>query len=135
MQKFPYRKNVELCYLSKVCTFTERLIVYGIKKGYVDIVRGPVKEMMREIGVPYANSFLEHTVRTYQLSEEDIMQMYSAIYAISGNAKAEKEFYRNFICAWLEQDKDRYLAAIEKISKDMRKKIFAVLKRENLYTA
>ena len=48
--------------------------------------------MMREIGVPYANSFLEHTVRTYQLSEEDIMQMYSAIYAISGNAKAEKGF-------------------------------------------
>ena len=132
---FPHRKNVELCYLSKVCTFTERLIAYGIKTGYVDIVRGPVKEMMREIGVPYANSFLEHTVRTYQLSEEDIMQMYSAIYAISGNAKAEKEFYRNFICAWLEQDQDRYLAAIEKISKDMRKKIFAVLKRENLYTA
>ena len=91
--------------------------------------------MMREIGVPYAHSFLEHTIRTYQLSEEDIMQMYSAIYAISGNAKAEKEFYRNFICTWLEQDKDRYLAAIEKISKDMRKKIFAVLKRENLYTA
>ena len=57
---------------------------------------------------------------------------------ISGAAeekqKAEKEFYRNFICAWLEQDKDRYLAAIEKISKDMRKKIFAALKRENLYT-
>ncbi len=100
----------------------------------MDIVRGPVKEMMREIGVPYANSFLEHTVRTYQLSE-DIMQMYSAIYAISGNAKAEKEFYWNFICTWLEQDQDRYLAAIEKISKDMRKKIFAVLKRENLYTA
>lgn len=132
---FPHRKNVELCYLSKVCTFTERLIVYGIKKGYVDMVRGPVKEMMREIGVPYANSFFEHTVRMYQLSEEDIMQMYSAIYAISGNAKAEKEFYRNFICTWLEQDKDRYLAAIEKISKDMRKKIFAVLKRENLYIA
>ena len=135
MMGFPHRKNVELCYLSKVCTFTERLIVYGIKRGYVDIVRGPVKEMMREIGVPYAHSFLEHTIRTYQLSEEDIMQMYSAIYAISGNAKAEKEFYRNFICTWLEQDKDRYLAAIEKISKDMRKKIFAVLKRENLYTA
>ena len=38
----------------------------------MDIVRGPVKEMMREIGVPYANSFLEHTVRTYQLSEKDI---------------------------------------------------------------
>ena len=90
---------------------------------------------MREIGVPYANSFLEHTVRTYQLSEEDIMQMYSAIYAISGNAKVEKEFYRNFICTWLEQDKDKYLEAIEKISKDMRKKIFVVLKRENLYTA
>ena len=132
---YPHRKNVELCYLSRVCTFTERLIVYGIKKGYVDIVRGAVKEMMREIGASYAHSFLERTVRKYQLSEEDIMQMYSAIYAISGNAKAEKEFYRNFICTWLEQDKDRYLEAIEKISKDMQKKIFAVLKRENLYTA
>ena len=55
--------------------------------------------------------------------------------SLFGIAKAEKEFYRNFICAWLEQDQDRYLAAIEKISKDMRKKIFAVLKRENLYTA
>lgn len=30
---FPHRKNVELCYLSKVCTFTERLIVYGINSG------------------------------------------------------------------------------------------------------
>ena len=131
---FPHRKNVELCYLSKVCTFTERLIAYGIKTGYVDIVRGPVKEMMRELGIFYAYSFLERTVRMYQLSEEDVMQMYSAIYAISGNAKTEKEFYRNFICAWLEQDKDQYLAAIEKISKDMRKKIFAELKRENLHT-
>jgi len=37
---FPHRKNVELCYLSKVCTFTERLVVYGIKGGYVDISCG-----------------------------------------------------------------------------------------------
>ena len=72
---FPHRKNVELCYLSKVCTFTERLIVYGIKKGYVDIVRGPVREMMRELDSSYACSFLEHTVRTYQLSEEDIRKI------------------------------------------------------------
>lgn len=112
--------------MSKVCTFTERLVVYGIKRGYVDIVRGPVREMMREISAPYARSFLEHTVQRYQLSEEDVMQMYSAIYAGSGKTKAEKEFYRNFICTWLEQDKGRYLVAIEKISKDMRKKIFAV---------
>ena len=132
---FPHRKNVELCYLSKVCTFTERLITYGIKKGYVDIVRGPVREMMSELGVPYACAFLEHTVQTYQLPEEDIMQMYSAIYAVAGKTKAEKEFYRDFICTWLEQDKEKYLAAIEKISKDMRKKILAALKRENLYTA
>ena len=132
---FPHRKNVELCYLSKVCTFTERIVVYGIKKGYVDIVRGPVREMMCELGVPYAYAFLEHTVQTYQLPEEDIMQMYSAIYAVAGKTKAEKEFYRDFICTWLEQDKEKYLAAIEKISKDMRKKILAALKRENLYTA
>lgn len=44
---------------------------------------------------------------------------------ISGNAKTEKEFYWDFICVWLEQDQDRYLTAIDKISKDMRKKIFA----------
>lgn len=62
------------------------------------------------------------------------MQMYSAIYVMSGNAKAKKGFYRDFICVWLEQDQDRYLTVIEKISKDMRKKIFAVLKSENLYT-
>lgn len=53
---------------------------------------------------------------------------------MSGNAKAKKGFYRDFICVWLEQDQDRYLTVIEKISKDMRKKIFAVLKSENLYT-
>lgn len=82
-----------------------------------------------------SNPLEERAFRSWLSGETDIMQMYSAIYAISGNAKAEKEFYRNFICTWLEQDKDRYLAAIEKISKDMRKKIFAVLKRENLYTA
>ena len=132
---FPYRKNVELCYLSKVCTFTERPVAYGIKKGYVDMVRGPVREMLRELGGAYAHSFLEHTVQIYQLSEEDIMQMYSAVYAGPGKTKVEKEFYRRFICTWLEQDKDGYIAAVEKISKDMRKKIFAVLKRENLYTA
>ena len=34
---FPHIKNVELCYLSKVCTFTERLVAYGVKKGYVDM--------------------------------------------------------------------------------------------------
>lgn len=130
---FPYRKNVELCYLSKVCTFTERLTAYGIKKGYVDMVRGPVREMIREIGISYAYSFLEHTVRMYQISEEDVMQMYSAIYAGAGKAKSEKEFYRSFLDTWLEQDSDSYVAAIEKISKDMRKKIFAILKREGMY--
>ncbi len=50
------------------------------------------------------------------------MQMYSAIYAGSGKTKAEKKFYWSFICTWLEQNKDSYLAAIEKISKDMRKR-------------
>jgi len=92
-----------------------------------------VKEMMHEISVPYAHSFLENTIRTYRLSEEDVMQMYSAIYAGPGKTKAEKEFYRGFLCTWLEQDQDSYLETIEKISKDMRKKIFAVLKREGLY--
>ena len=64
-----------------------------------------------------------------------ILIFLTAVYAGPGKTKVEKEFYRSFICTWLEQDKDKYIAAIEKISKDMRKKIFAVLKRENLYTA
>ena len=64
-----------------------------------------------------------------------ILIFLTAVYAGPGKTKVKKEFYRSFICTWLEQDKDRYIAAIEKISKDMRKKIFAVLKRENLYTA
>ena len=53
----------------------------------MDIVRGPVKEMMREIGVPYANSFLEHTVRTYQLSEKDIccVKKRKSVYSITLN--------------------------------------------------
>ena len=64
-----------------------------------------------------------------------ILIFLTAVYAGPGKTKVKKEFYRSFICTWLEQDKDRYLEAIEKISKDMQKKIFAVLKRENLYTA
>ena len=62
-------------------------MVYGIKKGHVDMVRGPVREMLCELGAAYAHSFLEHTVQTYQLSEEDIMQMYSAVYAGPGKTK------------------------------------------------
>ena len=57
-----------------------------------------------------------------------ILIFLTAVYAGPGKTKVKKEFYRSFICTWLEQDKDRYIAAIEKISKDMRKKIFAVLK-------
>ena len=41
----------------------------------MDLVRGPVREMMREIGAPYAHSFPAHTIQMYQLPEEDIMQI------------------------------------------------------------
>lgn len=128
---FQYLQNLELCYLSEVSTFTERVCVYGMKKGYVDIVKEPVKEMMSRIGVHYAHYFLKNTIIKYNLSNEDVMQMYSAIYS-SRKTKLEAEFYLSYIQEWIENDKDEYMNAINNISSDMRRKILKKLEKEHL---
>lgn len=121
-----YHESVELCYLSKVSTFTERLCVYGMRIGYIDIVKEPVKEMMKCISVDYARSFLENTILKYNLSNEDVMQMYSSIYSIR-KTKLEAEFYLSYIQEWLKNDRNEYMKAVNNISADMRRKILKKL--------
>lgn len=122
-----YHQSVELCYLSKVSTFTERLCAYGMKIGYIDIVKDPVKEMMNCISVDYARSFLENTISKYNISNEDVMQMYSSIYSIR-KTKLEAEFYLSYIQEWLKNDRIEYMKAVNNISGDMRRKILKKLK-------
>ena len=128
---FPHYENLELCYLSMVSVFAERVCVYGMRKGYVDLVKEPVKEMMSEIGTYYADYFLKHTIIKYNISNKDVMQMYSVIYSIR-KTKQENEFYLTFIQEWIKNSKDEYIKAINDISKDAGKKVLKKLEKENL---
>ena len=130
---YGYLTNVTLCYMSMVCTFTERLCVYGIVSGYVDIAKEPVKEMMRCISVEYATMFLDNVINNYGLTKKDIMQMFSVIYAGARKTKLEEEYYSKYVVTWIKEDKEEYINAISSISKDARDSVFKKLKKVNLY--
>lgn len=130
MLYYEYKTNVLLCFMSKASTFTERLCAYGIKQGYVDLVKEPIKEMMRCITVEYANSFIQHMIRTYHILDEDIMQMFSVIYAGPRKTKVEIEYYERYIKKWILEDKDTYKKAILCISKDAQDSVKRKLKKE-----
>lgn len=123
--------NQKLCYMSKVSPFTERLCAYAVKKGYVDIWKNPVEEMLSCIGMDYTRSFKHNMAVRYQVEEKELMRMYSAVFA-GRKTKMEKEFYLGFIKEWMEKEKDSYLAVIDKMGVEYRKKIRMALQKEAL---
>lgn len=122
-----YVDSEQLCYMSKVSEFTARCLVYGLHRGYVDLFRESVKEMMRNLGVQHTRNFLDAMFERYKISQKDVMQMYSAIFAGGAKTKEEKAFYTEYVEKWLATSKEEYLAAISEISKDCRNKIMKKL--------
>ena len=120
--------NAELfCYMSKVCEFTARLCVYGILKGYVDLFREPVKEIMRNRGLDGAKDFLDNLIERYSVSKKDVMQMYSAVFVAPAKTKEEKIFYAEYVEQWMESSKEEYIEVIAEMGKDWHKKILKKL--------
>lgn len=120
---FPVRANIKLCYLSRVSTFTERVCVYAIHIGNVNLMKGILDEMISNIGIDDTKTFLQHMVETYHISMEAYMQMISSIYAIS-RKKATKTFLSEFVKGWIQDHKEQYDCAINKLSYDMRQRVF-----------
>lgn len=117
------RTNRELCFMSKVCTYPERLAIYGIMMGYVDIVRGPIKSMLEYIGVEYVQTYLNRIENNYPVPKEDIMQMYTMILVAPHKMKKEIELYNSYIVDWLSNENEQYWNAISKLSDEYQKKI------------
>ncbi|MBD5537484.1 MAG: hypothetical protein HDQ99_17855 [Lachnospiraceae bacterium] len=124
-------QNMKLCYMSKVSPFTERLCAYAVKKGYVDIWKAPVAEMLSCIGVDYTRSFQDNMVAKYQIKEKELMKMYSAVF-VCRKTKIEKEFYLGFMQEWIKNEKEVYLTAIEKMGREYQRKILTALQKEGL---
>lgn len=125
---FPVRANIKLCYLSSVSIFTERVCVYAIHIGNVDLVKGILDEMISQIGIDDTKTFLQHMVKTYFISMEAYMQMISSIYAIS-RKKATKTFLSEFIKGWIQDYKEQYDCAINKLSTDMRQRVLRKMEK------
>lgn len=119
---FPVRANIKLCYLSRVSTFTERVCVYAIHIGNVDLMKGIFDEMISQIGIDDIKTFLQHMVETYHISMEAYMQMISSMYVVS-RKKVTQTFLSEYIQEWIKNYKEQYICAINKLSYDMRKKI------------
>lgn len=117
------RTNRELCFMSKVCTYPERLAIYGMMMGYVDIVRGPVKSMLEYISIEYVQDYLNRIENNYPVPKEDIMQMYTMILVAPHKMKKEIELYTPLIVDWLNNDNEQYWNAIAKLSDNYQKKI------------
>lgn len=125
---FPTRANMKLCYLSKVSTFTERVCVYSIYIGNVDLIKGILEEMIIQIGIDDTKTFIKHMVETYHISMEAYMQMLSSIYAVS-RKKVTQSFLSEYIEDWIKNYKEEYSCAINKLSYDMRKKLLIKIQK------
>lgn len=124
-------QNMKLCYMSKVSPFTERLCAYAVKKGYVDIWKAPVAEMLSCIGVDYTRSFQGNMAEKYRIEEKELMKMYSAVFT-TRKTKIEKAFYLDFIQEWIKNGEETYFAAIEKMGGEYKRKVLAALQKEGL---
>lgn len=130
MYNVPIR-NQKLCHISKVSPFTERLCAYAVKKGYVDIWKNLVAEMLSCIGMEYTRSFQHNMAVRYGVEEKELMRMYSAVFA-GRKTKTEKEFYLGFIQEWIKKERDAYFAVIDKMGAEYQKKIRMALQKEAL---
>lgn len=61
--------------------------------------------------------------KKYNVDEDDIMMMYSAVYAGRSKIREEKLFYSEYIEKWLAEDKDRYVEVIRRMRGDIRRSI------------
>lgn len=128
---FLVETNRRLCYLSQFSIFPERLCAYAFKTGQVTTVKEMVKQMLLCLGTDYTHTFLNNTATRYQLSRKQVMRMYSGIYA-GQKTKLEKEFYLSYIRTWLENDRAEYLAAIQGLGSEWRRKILTSLRKAGL---
>ena len=123
--------NRKPCQLSQFSPFPERLCAYAVIDGQVTTVKFLVEHMLHSTGVDYTHSFMNNMITRYQLSQKRIMRMYSAVY-VGRKTKLEREFYFRYIQAWVENNKDEYLATIESMSGEWRRKILAALRKAEL---
>lgn len=87
--------------------------------------------MLLCLGTDYTHTFLNNTATRYQLSNKQVMRIYSGIYA-GQKTKLEKEFYLGYIRTWLENDREEYLASIGGLGSEWRRKILAALRKAEL---
>lgn len=129
---FVYETNRKLCYLSQYHCFPERLCAYAVRSGQVTTLKYIVEHMLHSLSVDYTHSFMDNMIARYQLSKRRVMTMYSAVY-VGRKTKLEKEFYLGHIQAWMENDRDEYLSAVENMHGEWRRKTLAALKKAGLY--
>lgn len=123
------KTSSNLCFMSNVHTLPERLWVYGASKGYIDIAREPVKEMIRELGSEYAQEFLKRIQENYPVSEEKQMQIIALIYIAPHKLKKEIELYGAMLQDWIKQKPKEFWHAIAQLDQDKQKKIKNVLSK------
>lgn len=123
-----------ICYISKVSEFPARLCVYGMARGYIELFKDTLQQILAEFGIDYARNFINQLVCRYQVPESDLMVMASVIYAGPAKQKLEVQLYREYIDGWVNRDRAGFLASLSATlgGKDWHGKVLKKFEKEGL---
>lgn len=140
---FPMEKKVQgffsrqqyrtICYISKVSQFSARLCVYGMVKGYIELFKDTLQNIITEFGVDYARNFIDQSAARYDVADSYLMAMVSVIYAGPAKTKLETQLYREYIDKWSNSNRDYFMTEIGTVlGVDWHKKVLRKFEKDGI---
>lgn len=130
---FTRQQYKTICCISKVSQFSARICVYGMVKGYMELFKDTLQNIITEFGIDYAREFIDQLVKCYNVSDAHLMAMISAIYAGPSKTKLETMLYREYIEEWRNSNRDYLIAEISSVlGNDWRKKVLKKFEKDGI---
>lgn len=122
-----------ICYISKVSQFPARICVYGMIRGYIELFKNTLQNILAEFGIDYARTFIDQLVKRYGVADADVMAMVSVIYTGSARTKLETQLYREYIEEWRSSNRDYFISEITSVlGGDWRKKVLKKFEKDGI---
>ncbi|MBE5875365.1 MAG: hypothetical protein E7290_00600 [Lachnospiraceae bacterium] len=130
---FTRQQYQTICCMTKVSQFSARICVYGMVKGYMELFKDTLQNIIIEFGIDYAREFINQLVKCYNVADAYLMAMVAAIYAGPAKSKLEITLYREYIEKWRDSNRDYFIAEISSVlGNDWRKKVLKKFEKEGI---
>ena len=113
--------------------FPARICVYGMIRGYIELFKNTLQNILAEFGIDYARTFIDQLVKRYGVADADVMAMVSVIYTGSARTKLETQLYREYIEEWRSSNRDYFISEITSVLVgDWRKKVLKKFEKDGI---